>query len=835
MYFEQITQNYKYCVVVCGAVCLAFATYFVPIQSLDIKLVLLFGFTVGLSSRVTVQIPRFKSHISVSDTFIFLVLLMYGGELAVILAATEAFFSSWRFCSKKLTVLFNSATMAISTSCVVLVLRMSGLDSVSHLQEHSNFLPNFITTLSLIALTQFVVNTAIVSFHDSMKSAVPLLEIWRTKYVWSYATYFFGAITAGILLLLTESIGFGVIVVSFPVTYFIFLAYRMYLENVEISMRQAEQAKEYAKILEDRSHALRESEERFRSAFDNAPIGIALVSISGRWLKVNRAMCEILGYSEQEFMARDFRQMVFAEDLTITLDRVTELSTGKIASFQLEQRYRHKNGNTVWASLSVSASGDIGDENSNLIFQIQDITEKKSAENKLQYEATHDALTRLPNRAHFMSQLDGALTRTLADPMSKVSVLFIDLDRFKYINDSLGHFVGDELLIAIAQRLSVSIRPPDLVARLGGDEFVVLVEGNYRAEEITGIAERIQDCISSPFKIQGHEVFTSASIGILNASDQHHTSADIVRDADTAMYHAKRSGRARHEVFVGGMREIVCETLMLETDLRRAIQNRDIEVQYQPIVSLTDGSLDGLEALARWEHPRLGVIPPDRFIPLAEEIGLIHDLGDHIMRTACTSIGQLRRSLPVYEHLKLSVNLSSNQFANGSLVKDISQILNETGFPPGRLKIEIAETAFFEHHDMALDLLGQLRAIGIETDVDDFGTGYSNLAYLVRLPISTLKIDRSFVTMMAEKPANREVIRTVIALAGNLGLKVVAEGIETEEQMESLRFLGCDMGQGYYFAKPMSIEETLGFLVKRERDSIPLVQTDQVPIVAAIQ
>ena len=290
----------------------------------------------------------------------------------------------------------------------------------------------------------------------------------------------------------------------------------------------------------------------------------------------------------------------------------------------------------------------------------------------------------------------------------------------------------------------------------------------------------------------------------------------MIRDADTAMYQAKRSGKARHETFDDAMREAARETHQLETDLRKAIQNGDLKVHYQPIYALDSDSLYALEALARWEHPRLGPISPDRFIPLVEEIGLMDDLGDHVMRTACTEFGSLRRANAELRNVKLSINISSKQFGEEGILNRIENILAETRFPSERLKLEITETVFFEDHERASNVLGRLRAMGIETDIDDFGTGYSNLGYLVRLPISTLKIDKSFVMPMTENPANREVIRTVISLAENLGFKVVAEGIESEHQRDILRSLGCDYGQGYFYSRPLSITALTEFLDERE-------------------
>lgn len=836
MYFEKLTQRYMTAVIVCGTLCVSAALYFLPYKVIDLSFLILFCLTIGVGSRITVQIPKFKSHIAVSDTFIFLALLMYGGEVAILLSAVEAFFSSWRFCNRKVTIFFNAAAVAISTSIVYLVLRLSGLYSVEHLHGDSDYLKNLTVALSVIALTQFIANTALASFHDAMKNAIPLWETWKNKYAWSFITYFVGATSAGILHLMTDSIGFGVIIAAFPVIFFIFMTYRMYLKNIEISMQQTDQAEQYAKILEEQSGALRESEERFRSAFNYAPIGIALVSSAGTWLKVNHALCNILGYSEKEFLEMDFQSIIFQEDLGDTLVKIHELISGKAANCQMEQRYLHKSGRTVWASWSVSTASDSKSNVPNLIFQIQDITARKIAEEKLQHEATHDVLTGLPNRKMFMTRLTDALTESKRNRNHRVSILFIDLDRFKYVNDSLGHLIGDQLLVGISDRLRECLRPSDMVARLGGDEFTILVEGTYDLSEVVRIAERVQQKFSVPFDLEGHEVFSSASIGILHASEQHFTSEDMMRDADTAMYQAKRAGKARHEVFDEKMHLAAKETLQLETDLRRAVENGEIYIKYQPIFALSSGKIQGIEALTRWLHPKLGEISPSRFIAIAEEIGIINSLGEHILERTCKDIGPILNTFSPDHSLTLSVNLSCRQFGQPNLVENVKKILEESNFPTRKLKLEITESIFFEYQAKAIEMLNEIRDLGIEIDIDDFGTGYSNLGYLIRLPISTLKIDRTFVSPIDREGRNTEIVKTVLALARNLGLKTVAEGIETEYQLAALKNLGCDGGQGYHFAKPMGIEDLRVYLAELEgNDEILQLPFDGVPVVATLQ
>lgn len=822
-------------VIVAGTLCVLIALKNVQTERIDFYLLLLAVFTIAVGSRATVQIPRFKSHVSVSDTFIFLVLLLYGGEFAILLAAIEAMASAWRFCNRKVTVFFNAATMAVSTTVVVVVLRSFGYYVENTFDGRVFFWDNQIVALSLIALTQFLVNTALASTHDSLKENIPPWETWKSKYVWTFFSYFIGAVGAGILVILAKSWGLGIVLASLPVIFFVFLSYKMYLKNVEISMQQAEQAKEYAKVLETQSDALRESEERFRSAFNYAPIGIGLVSSAGNWLKVNRAMIDLLGYEEEEFLQSDFHSMTMQDDLGNALVKVHELLIGKITNHQGEQRFIHKGGHVVWTSWSVSAASDGRSEQPNLIFQIQDITARKSVEAKLQHEATHDALTGLPNRAFFMNHLSEALYRRREDQDYKVSVLFIDLDRFKYVNDSLGHLVGDDLLKEIAARLIDCMRPSDIVARLGGDEFTILMQGRYDTYEVTRIAERIQKKFAVAFNLRGHEVYSSASIGILHASEKHQVSEDIMRDADTAMYQAKRAGKARHEVFDEEMHSAAKEILRLETDLRRAVEREEIDVHYQPIYSLATGKIEGVEALARWQHPDLGEVSPGKFIPLAEEIGLIDKVCEQVLRRGCLEIGSLKDEIYGSAPLSMSVNLSCRQFAQPSLVKSIEGILDNTGFLPQDLKLEITESVFFEHADKAVEMLNRLRGLGIEIDIDDFGTGYSNLSYLMKLPISKLKIDRSFVSMIDEDGGNDEIVRAIVTLARNLGLGVIAEGVENESQLKKLMLLECEGGQGFFFAEPMPYGQLKDFLVEGYQYEVPSVHFDDIPAISVIQ
>jgi predicted signal transduction protein with EAL and GGDEF domain len=362
--------------------------------------------------------------------------------------------------------------------------------------------------------------------------------------------------------------------------------------------------------------------------------------------------------------------------------------------------------------------------------------------------------------------------------------------------------VGDQLLIGIARRLETCLRPGDTVARLGGDEFTVLLEDVKDADEIIQVAERLQKELSLPFNIGGHEVFTTVSIGIAPSTLGYDQPENLLRDADTAMYRAKSMGKARHETFDEAMHDSAMDVLQVETDLRRAVERDEFYVQYQPIVSLETGRLLGFEALVRWRHPERGVISPAKFIPVAEETGLIATIGQKVLRESCRQLREWQQKYPEAKSLSVSVNLSSKQFTQNDLIQQIRQLLRETGLKPECLHLEITESAVMENTDNAISMLKELRALGVKLSIDDFGTGYSSLSYLHRFPFDTLKVDRSFVGRMEEQSDNAEIVRTILVLAHNLGMDVIAEGVETEEQLALLRKMNCQCGQGYLFSKP---------------------------------
>jgi diguanylate cyclase (GGDEF)-like protein/PAS domain S-box-containing protein len=532
--------------------------------------------------------------------------------------------------------------------------------------------------------------------------------------------------------------------------------------------------------------------------FDNAAIGMAVVSMDGSWLQVNESLCKLLGYSEQELRATSFQRLTHPDDLRHVQSFIERVLEGYIPSHEQEKRYRHEQGHTVWVQWHVSLLKDSETGTKRLFFQVQDISDRKKAEEKL----TQDTLTGLPNRARFYDLLKLRVSHKQTSKDRQCAVLLLDVDRFKLVNDSLGNASADQLLIQIAQRVKTCMRQGDILARVGGDEFAVLLDDVSGEEEASSVATRIQQALSISFNLLGQEVYTTMSIGIALASDYEQVS-DVLRDAETAMHQAKARGKARYEVFGHDMHGELMSRLKMEMDLRRACERDELFVDYQPIVSLQSRTLIGFEALVRWRHPEFGLVPPKDFIPVAEETGQILTIGQTVLESACRQAREWQQTYPAAPPLFVSVNLSVKQFNQEGLVENIASLLEQFQLPPRCLKLEITESVFSDNIEAAVGLLIQLRELGVQLSIDDFGTGYSSLSYLQRFPIDTLKIDRSFVTQMMDNEENLAIVRTIVALARNLGMDVVAEGVETEDQLKLLRKLECENGQGYLFSTPL--------------------------------
>jgi diguanylate cyclase (GGDEF)-like protein/PAS domain S-box-containing protein len=554
--------------------------------------------------------------------------------------------------------------------------------------------------------------------------------------------------------------------------------------------------------------ALSTNSKTYGGTFDNAAIGMAVVSVDGSWLQVNESLCKLLGYSEQELRATSFQMMTHADDLRHAQSYIQRVLEGYIQSHEQEKRYIHEQGHTVWVQWHVSLLKDSETGTKRLFFQVQDISDRKRVEEKL----TLDTLTGLPNRARFYDLLKHRFARKQTNKDRQCAVLLIDVDRFKLVNDSLGNASADQLLIQIAQRVKTCLRQNDVLARVGGDEFAVLLDDVSGEEEASSVATRIQQALSISFNLLGQEVYTTLSIGIALGSNYAEKVSDMLRDAETAMHQAKARGKARYEIFGRDMHGELMSRLKMETDLRRASERDELFVDYQPIVSLENRTLIGFEALARWRHPEFGMVAPKDFIPVAEETGQILTIGQRVLESACRQARDWQTTYPAAPPLFVSVNLSVKQFNQPGLVENIAGLLEEFKLPPRCLKLEITESVFSDNIEAAVGLLTQLRELGVQLSIDDFGTGYSSLSYLQRFPIDTLKIDRSFVTQMMENEENLAIVRTIVALAQNLGMDVVAEGVETEDQLRLLRKLECENGQGYLFSTPLGSQQLDQFI-----------------------
>ncbi len=551
--------------------------------------------------------------------------------------------------------------------------------------------------------------------------------------------------------------------------------------------------------------ALRESEERYALAARAANDGLWDWNVSKNVVYYAPRWKTMLGYDEDEIgeSSEEWFSRVHPEDIDRVRAAVTAHVEGLTSHFENEYRMRHKTGTWRWVLCRGLAVRDPLGRAMRVAGSQSDVTHRKLAEEQLAHRAFYDPLTNLPNRALFIDRLRHAMRRAQRRKDYQFAVLFLDVDRFKTINDSLGHMAGDRLLVMVARRLELSLRPGDSVARLGGDEFTVLLEDVRDDTDSTRVADRIQRELAAPFNINGQELFTSASIGIARSSTGYENPEDILRDADTAMYRAKAGGRARHAMFDTAMHERAVALLTLEADLRRAIEREELFVHYQPIVSLESGRITGVEALARWTHPQRGSIRPSEFIPIAEETGLIVPIGRWVLTEACRQLAAWRAEFDVAGDFALHVNLSGRQFSQQDLVGQIRDALTETKLEPADLRLEITESVVMERPELARSMLLQLRDFGVRLSIDDFGTGYSSLAYLQRFPIDALKIDRSFVSGMGAQGENSKIARTIIDIGHNLGLVVIAEGVETREQLTQLRELQCESAQGYLFSKPV--------------------------------
>jgi len=573
------------------------------------------------------------------------------------------------------------------------------------------------------------------------------------------------------------------------------------IENAGLYDRSQQELNERKRV----EMALRESEERYALAVRGANDGIwdwnlktGLVHYSPRW----KAM---LGYTEDEISDKldEWMVRIHPDDIEKVKKEITAHIKGLTPHFESEYRLRFKNGGYRWMLSRGLAVRDASDTATRMAGSQTDMTDRKSFEQRLRYDALHDSVTGLFNRQALTERLKYSIDRSRRRKDYLFSVLYLDLDRFKDINDSLGHAMGDQLLMATARMLEAILRPTDTVARLGGDEFVILLDDINDITDATRVADRIHAGLRNTSLLNGHELFISASIGIVVSTTGYTSPEDILRDADIAMYRAKSQGKDRYEIFDAMMRDRIMQRLALETELRLALERNEFRVHYQPIISLHDPQILGFEALVRWQNPTRGFMMPGDFIGVAEDTGLIIAMDRWVLRESIRQMQEWDRTLQDLPPLKLSVNISGKQVAQADLVEEVKLIIEETGWDAQRLNLEITESAVMENYINTVEILAKLQTLGIQIQVDDFGMGYSSLSYLSRFPLNALKIDRSFINALEKDTSQAKIVQAIVTMTHGLGMEVIAEGVENEAQLDKLTDLGCESVQGYLIARPM--------------------------------
>ena len=709
----------KMVVIGVGALCFAFAFVALPQAALSWGYLSLLAFSIFVSPRITLTLPRSKFAISFADTLIFVAFLLYGGEGAIILAATETlancfYLKNRGFSWGRLMIPANVSMNVIATAATYLV--WLSLSQFADGQLAPSKTQHLITLLGLLALSQFCVSSLLAAVFHSLKDGTNLWQTWKKHCFSSSMTQIVGAGLAGIIFKLFNYGDLVTALVALIATGIAFLNYRQSIGEINTAISQVEEA--------EREKAETERERR-----------------------------------------REAER--YASQLSVSLEK---------------------------------------EERANVAL--------RKSERDFQHAALHDSLTGLANRKQFGDILRSLIDEYKKDPTTNFQVLFLDIRSFKNINDSLGHTIGDKVLVIAAKRFVRMLNPADTVARIGGDEFAIILRDLSSVAKAQKVARRIYQSLTQPFSLSGNSISIDLNIGIAPCDAEYDTPEEILRDADIAMHYAKEKNDGP-AVFTKELRSRFLERVRYEMDLRHAVDRGELAMNYQPIVSLSDGRLIGFEALLRWHHPEFGMIPPNRFIPIAEDSGLIQPMTVWILHQTCMQLAKWQKISPDYENLIVSVNISGKHLSKDDLIDDVLDVLQQSQLAPHTLKLEITESVAMENAEHTINVLNKLKQIGVQLSIDDFGTGYSSLSHLHRLPFDTLKIDRSFVCRVGERGENSEVLQTVISLAKNLKMRVIAEGIETPAQLAVLQNLGCDYGQGYLMAKPKPREETEELLYRR--------------------
>jgi diguanylate cyclase (GGDEF)-like protein/PAS domain S-box-containing protein len=791
--YNLVAKCYWWVTVTMGLSCLGYALVQVAglHQATDLHLLAALA-VIALVGAFPIQIPGTKTSVAGAEIFIFLILLTYGVPAAVVGAALEVGIASWRT-SRRTTSRIASPALASLAMLVCGSLLDVGLGGL----EAGATLP---TGTMLVGLVAFALGYA------GIGSLLPAgliglkrghfmgARAWFTTWAWLGLGYSAAASIAGILFIASTISGPTVLLAGVPVIASLLTTMHFYFER-SATHREAALAAEHLRQMQA-------SEARFHSAFTHAAIGMALVTSQGRILQANGSLGQMLGYATEALSGTDFRAILFAESANQIDADLGRLLSGAVPTIHAEVHFRHKAGHGVWCATNMAVFDDTRNGTHCLIFQIQDVTARRNAERRLQYVAYHDDLTGLPNRVQFNEHLGRAIQCAATRPHSTFAVLFLDFDRFKIINDSLGHSAGDAFLRAIAERLRALLGKRGVVARLGGDEFGILLSKVSDQQAVEDLATRILQSLKLPVALLDTEVTATVSIGITFVRDATRSPEEVLRDADIAMYKAKSLGKAQFALFDTTLHAKISQQLKLEGELRRALLQRQFIVYYQPKFALLSGHLTGFEALVRWMHPERGFVEPEVFIPLAEETGLIGTIGEWVLNEACRQLVEWEdRKLP-RGRLTMNVNVSGMQLSDPGFAERVKAILDAHGLDPTQLDLEVTESMLMDIPGV-LPTMNALGDFGVRLSIDDFGTGYSSLSYLHSLPINTLKIDRSFISRLSEEGNGEEIVRSIITLGKALGKSLVAEGVETEYQLDWLRRMHCDEGQGYLFSRPI--------------------------------
>ena len=758
-----------------------------------------------------IQIPRTKYSIVAGDVVIFLLLALHGAPAATLAAALEGLIAAIRSTARVSSRIASLASAATAMTIAGLLFETAE----PWLQTQS--LPPaaaHLAALALAASVYFVLSTTALMQIVYLKRGERLTPgEWIGSTSWVGALYLVAAALAGLLSLHAQQFGRSVAVVGIMV-----IGLSLALLRAHFRHRAAELDAQEARLAAAQLEA-EQNQKRFHAAFTHASIGMAIVSAERVVLQVNDALCSLLGYDEARLVGHPFRTVLHPGDAALLDRHVASVVARRQDSFSIELRCVGSVRREIWVSLHCALFDDHATAGAGLIFQLHDITSRRRVEGQLLHVAYHDSLTDLANRNCFQERLTVAVERSRADRRYNFAMMYLDLDRFKIVNDSLGHPAGDELLKEVARRLNLAVRPNDLVARLGGDEFAILLEDIHHQDDVVALGHRLLRALEKPASINDTEVRPFASLGITFSDLGYREPDEIMRDADLAMYKAKGDGKGRLALFDASLHEQLGHKLQLESDLRRAIGDGQLSLVFQPIFELQPHRLIGFEALARWAHPVRGFVSPREFIALAEETGCIEGLTAWAIDEAVRQLAAWREQLRGFEDLAMHVNVSGKDLWGQDFVSHVRDVLQRHRVPPRLLTLEITESTLMEQHDLAHDALIGLRGLGIKLGIDDFGTGYSSLAYLSTLPFDCLKIDQSFVSGMHESDQNVEIVRTVVSLGRSLNKLVIAEGIETEDQLERLKQLGAACGQGYLMGVPLRPGEAVERLQDTANDA----------------